>query len=715
MLKPRFKVINFRSMLILCVALGTAVFLAVTAAAYRVIGFSLCAVFFCGLTAAFVLSLRRRAVVPLTQALAAVLSAVVFTVSYLTLVGWHVDLAYETVHRVEGTVESVRMGDDMSIVLTDLSIDGAAQKGNVKVYVDGHAGTTLEVARPGDIVGFAAKLYAADLADGLRVNASLFRNDVRFTAYAEASDMTHALGEQGFREKLRTDLYRSLTDELGKAYGDVAYGMLTGDTYALSDDVRDAFSVSGIGHVLSVSGLHIGFLSGAILLLLRRARPAVKVAVTGAVLVVYVLFIGFSPTVVRSVIMCAVGLVALLNGRRKDGLSALCLAMSVILLFWPLSLYDVGFQMSAGAVFAMLAVGPYFKRGLRRARCPERLASSLSVSFSAQLGVTPCLLYYFRSLSVYSVLTNLVLMPLMTAAFVVLFATAVLAMVIPPAAAAIRLSGVFLWIIDAVARGVTHLPFASVILYAAPAVFLCYPLFFVMGDYFMIPKGKGWVALGAAALCLTVSLIPDGRFVWQNCIVPVNAPGVNSIVSDGDGAYFVGDFGDGDAVASYMKRLRLKKLDAIWLTTLSETSAADIAAFLRTYPAQTVYIPADDRPGLRALIASGANIVLAVPETAADGFTPLYDDGVLYGYSYDFGAGRALFLGGETRTAYLPDGYAQGYGIVRSKVHGGTGDRVYLTDFLSFGNTAPQTLEFVRAETGDFAFRYRTGDIVEIG
>ena len=43
------------------------------------------------------------------------------------------------------------------------------------------------------------------------------------------------------------------------------------------------------------------------------------------------------------------------------------------------------------------------------------------------------------------------------------------------------------------------------------------------------------------------------------------------------------------------------------------------------------------------------------------------------------------------------------------------GDRVYLTDFLSFGNTAPRTLEFVRAETGDFAFRYRTGDIVEIG
>ena len=79
-------------------------------------------------------------------------------------------------------------------------------------------------------------------------------------------------------------------------------------------------------------------------------------------------------------------------------------------------------------------------------------------------------------------------------------------------------------------------------------------------------------------------------------------------------------------------------------------------------------------------------------------------------------SGKAsLFLGGETRTAYLPDGYAQGYGIVRSKVHGGTGDRVYLTDFLSFGNTAPQTLEFVRAETGDFAFRYRTGDIVEIG
>lgn len=153
-------------------------------------------------------------------------------------------------------MESVRMGDDMSIVLTDLSIDGAGAKGQCE-SVRGRACRHHAGSGPsGDIVGFAAKLYAADLADGLRVTASLFRNDVRFTAYAEASDMTHALGEQSFREKLRTDLYRSLTDELGKAYGDVAYGMLTGDTYALSDDVRDAFSVSGIGHVLSVSGLH---------------------------------------------------------------------------------------------------------------------------------------------------------------------------------------------------------------------------------------------------------------------------------------------------------------------------------------------------------------------------------------------------------------------------------------------------------------------------
>ena len=713
-LRPRFRFVNFRSMLVVSASMCAAVFAGVLACASRPAGFALFSVLTAFFLGCALIVRRRRPAVPLTFVLSAVLSSVVFAVAFTTVEGWRPPLDYSAEHEISAVVAGVEMSDDMTVVLTDVEADGAKVKGNIRVYIESYGGTVAEFAKAGDKVGFSAKLYEAELTDGLKVNASFYRCDVRYLAYIDADDVTLEFGEQGLRDKLRTELHGALVGQLGDGYGDVAYGMLTGDKYALSDDIRDVFSVSGIGHILAVSGLHIGFLCALMLLLLKRARVSVRAGCTAAVLILYMLFVGFSPSVVRAVVMCSTGLATLINGRRRDGLSALCLSVSVILLFKPLSLYDVGFQMSVGAVFGMLTVSPLVLRALKRIRIPRFIAAPISVSFAAQAGVTPCMLYYFNTFSVYSVLTNVLLMPLITLVFVLLFVSALITAVIAPAAVLFKASGIFLWIMDAVASGVALIPYASVIVYSAAAVFVAYPLLFVAGDYFMLPRGKIWLTLAALIVCIVLFAVPQYGFVCDNSIIPVNAPGVNSIVSGEDGASFVGDFGDGDSVSAYMKKLKLKKLDAIYLTSLSENSAEAVADFIRTYRVGKVYIPDGEYKGLRTLFSSGADVIMLEQGDSSGGFEPLYNDGEFYGYSFAFESGKALFLGGDTVTSRLDENFAEGYSIIRSKVRfSGDGDRIYLTDFLAFGQTESQNLEFSRAETGDFAFNYLTGVILK--
>ena len=712
MFRPHFRIVNFRSFLLLCAILFATVFCSVVAVSYRVAGIVCYTVFCCLLTAAVFLCRKRTPFVPVTLLLATVLSIFVFTYAFMKMTGWQVALDYNVEHTVHAEVASVRMDGDMSLVLDDVVVDGTRQKGSLKLYVYDGDNATLEFARPGDHLYFRCKLRPRAVVDGLRVDAAAYRSDVRMTAAVHAGNVTHIFGEQSFRERLKTDLYQTLTAQLGKDYADIAYAMLTGDKYMLSADVQTTFSISGIGHILAVSGLHIGFLCALMLFLLKRTRPGVRMGVTGAVLLLYLAFVGFSPSVVRACVMSFVGLSTLVNGKRRDGLNSLCLAMSVILCMYPLSLFDVGFQMSCGAVFGILTLCPLFIRGCKRIHLPKKLAAPICVSAAAQIGVTPCTILYFHSFSVYALLTNLILLPIVTVAFIALFLTAVLTAIIPAAAVLFKLSGILLWTIEAVAEGVTYLPAAAILLYALPLVLLCYPLLFVISDYFMLPKGKRWVALACAAVFVAVCAVPSGGFLYDTSLIPLSGSGVSTFVSDANGNYVIGDLGDCDSIDSQMKTLKIRKLRAVLLTDLSESSAREVVRFARVYKPETVYLPTGEYTGLRVLFAAGLNVVM--DEDGIGNFKPQFGRNGCYGYAFDFGKGKALLLAGGQRIAGLPDGWADGYAIIRSHSYAdGAVQKVYLTDYTSATETVSDT-EFSRATYGAFAFDYVRGEVREI-
>ncbi len=204
----------------------------------------------------------------------------------------------------------------------------------------------------------------------------------------------------------------------------------------LEKDIKRAFQTAGAMHVLAVSGLHTGILMSVLIALLTGFgywRPlyderAKQFLINGLIIIFlwcYAAVTGWSPSVVRSVIMCTLLLLAEVFHRQGISLNAVFAAAVFILLFRPMDLYSVSFQLSFAAVIAIIVFVPVFNSLLPVPyRLPYRLKKVLrycrdlvTVSIAAQLGTLPFTLYYFGQFSTYFLLTNIVILPL---AFVIM-------------------------------------------------------------------------------------------------------------------------------------------------------------------------------------------------------------------------------------------------------------------------------------------------------
>lgn len=260
----------------------------------------------------------------------------------------------------------------------------------------------------------------------------------------------------------RSQLLDRLKDKTGSsdAYAVVA-AMTLGDKSALTRDVKDVYSVTGASHVLALSGLHLGVIYALLSLLIVGRRWQ---AVTQLLLVMgiwaFVLLVGMPVSVVRSAVMLSVYALLSLGHRNRMSVNTLAFTAVVLLMFSPLSLFDVGFQMSFMAVFSILLWMPVARElfpeaWLQRHSVVRWVWSLVAVSVAAQMGVAPLVAYYFGRFSTYFLLTNFIAIP--AATLILYLAPVVLAM---PSLAYILLYVADL--LDAVLSWVSLLPGADI-------------------------------------------------------------------------------------------------------------------------------------------------------------------------------------------------------------------------------------------------------------
>ncbi|MCQ7926343.1 ComEC family competence protein, partial [Salmonella enterica] len=186
--------------------------------------------------------------------------------------------------------------------------------------------------------------------------------------------------------------------------------LVLADRSTLPPDVRQSFSACGTSHVLAVSGLHVGVLSGAVVWLLSLfAGRRVAAGVSVPVVWLYVLLAGASPSIVRSAVMFSFLSAEVALGRRLPSFHSLWAALCVIVFADPTAASSVSLWLSFAAVGGLLAAMPVFKGWLQERPWPVRaFLSGLIVSVAAQLATLPALLYVFHSVPVYFWLNNLV-------------------------------------------------------------------------------------------------------------------------------------------------------------------------------------------------------------------------------------------------------------------------------------------------------------------
>ncbi len=126
--------------------------------------------------------------------------------------------------------------------------------------------------------------------------------------------------------------------------------LLTGDKEFLDQDTRDFFADAGIAHVLALSGMHIGIISGIFLFILFPlnffGKYKLRLLLTAILLWIYAFITGLSPSIVRACIMASALITTIILERKNTALNSLCLAGFIILLFSPYALFEIGFQLS---------------------------------------------------------------------------------------------------------------------------------------------------------------------------------------------------------------------------------------------------------------------------------------------------------------------------------------------------------------------------------
>jgi competence protein ComEC len=218
--------------------------------------------------------------------------------------------------------------------------------------------------------------------------------------------------------------------------GGLLPGLAVGDVSNLDPAVSDDFFLTGMTHLVAVSGANVAVVCGFVVLLARagRAPPWLTAVLSGLALVGFVILCRADASVLRAGAMGAIALVALATGRPRAALPALGATVIVLVVADPQLAGDAGFALSVLATGGLLLLAPRWRDALRRRGVPPGLAEALAVPAAAQVTVAPVIAGLSGTISLVAVAANLVATPVVALATVLGVLAAVVSVVWLPAA-----------------------------------------------------------------------------------------------------------------------------------------------------------------------------------------------------------------------------------------------------------------------------------------
>ena len=303
---------------------------------------------------------------------------------------------------------------------------------------------------------------------------------------------------------LRSRLSAHVTDTLPSSTGGIAAALATGDVGAIAEEDAEAMRVAGLAHLLSVSGLHITAVVGATMVItlrllalfpalaLRIRLPLVAGAAGAAAAIGYTLLTGAEVPTIRSCVAALLVLAALAIGREAVTLRLVAAGAVAVLVAWPESLTGASFQLSFGAITAIVALHEHPRMRALAARRDEAIgrrmlrggALLLATGIAVEAALMPIGAYHFHKAGLYGALANIVAIPLTT---FVIMPLEVLALLLD----AVGLGAPAWWLVG---QGIALLLALAHLVAASPGAVQVWPAM-PDGAFGLMVAGGLWIAL----------------------------------------------------------------------------------------------------------------------------------------------------------------------------------------------------------------------------
>lgn len=283
---------------------------------------------------------------------------------------------------------------------------------------------------PGDVISGDFRFKVA--TDGNMGDSSYHQGNGTFLVVYQNGDIQIVHGELAFKD-LPAVLRHRILDILESTFPDdtVAFtkALFLGIASDLSYEVDTAFKASGIRHIIAVSGLHVSILFSAIYLISGKRR-GITALLGIPVLILFAAVTGFTPSVTRACVMQILMILALLLDREYDPQTALSFAALIMLVLNPLAITSVSLQLSVGCMAGISLVAGRIRGWMLSDKClgeakgnslkskaKRFLAGSVSVTLASMVLTAPLSAWYFGTISIVGVLTNLLTLWIVTFLF----------------------------------------------------------------------------------------------------------------------------------------------------------------------------------------------------------------------------------------------------------------------------------------------------------
>lgn len=475
------------------------------------------------------------------------------------------------------------------VLLTNVKISNKKEKNIIAIV----GGSDLQI---GDKIYFASEIETVKQFSLGEYNNYAYKQNAPYFLSISQDEITNSVKTNlKIKEKLKISIKDLLLENMPEDSANLAYGMLFGDKATLNKDISESFRISGIAHALAVSGLHVGFLVAIINYVLNKCKtkPWLRLFIVFVILISYCYLCDFSPSVIRATLMCLILLCAGALGRQYDILNSLSIAGFVLLIFRPLSVFDAGFQLSFMSVLSIALLNKPTQLLLKKLKFPKFLYQPLALTLCVQIGILPFIAKYYTSMSLLSVFTNLLCIPLFQLAFIMLIIFLTLSLMIPSL-------GVFLipvhWVLSIiikVAKFITSISSSIINLVAIDfsGIIAFYIGMFIVSGYVMLGKKSKTII----CLCLFIFSLFYGVFLglpkrYQDLnIMQIDSNSSQySLILSQNKSYLIGDFKDVEQVYKFLKRARINKLDC--LITTSEDEGGLINEVCNNYHVKNVVL-----------------------------------------------------------------------------------------------------------------------------